>query len=115
MKALKVINTIAIGLPFLLLIIGLLINDSAGNYIAYALYSTMITGFIQVILGLILLIINPKNLYFIGYILIVVLFFSLWYFNMNIYYSDILSAILFPVPLLLAIYLSILIYKRQRI
>ena len=44
MKTLKVLNTIAIGAPISLLIFGLLVNDSPGDYIAYALLSTIFTG-----------------------------------------------------------------------
>jgi len=111
MKSLKITNSIAIGLPILLLSIGIIINDTAGNYIAYSLFSLIITGFIQIILGLILLFKNPKNIFYNIYILIVILFFALWYIDVKIYYSDILSIILFPIPIFLAIYLSILIYK----
>jgi hypothetical protein len=112
MKNLKIINSIAIGLPITLLILALTINDSAGDYISYALFSTMISGFIQVILGLFLLFNNLRNKYLQIYIASVILFFLLWYVNMNVYYSDYLSYFLFSIPLLLAIYLSILIYKK---
>ena len=111
MKSIKITNSIAIGLPILLLLIGIIINDTARNYIAYFLYSLMITGFLQIILGLILLFKNPKSIFYNVYILAVIIFFALWYINVKIFYSDILSIILIPIPILLAIYLSILIYK----
>lgn len=112
MKIIKIINTIAILIPLIILAFYPIFKEDA---IYLSLYSTMITGFLQVALGIILLIENPKNSYFISYILIVILFFGLWYFNLNIYYSDILTYLLFPIPLLLAIYLSILIYKREKL
>ncbi|WP_396162811.1 hypothetical protein [Flavobacterium sp.] len=115
MKILKFLNTIAIGLPIMLLLIGIGINDSAGNYISYALYTTMITGGIQLLLGLIILMKEPRNKYIIAYFLVVIAFFLLWYFNVKILYSDLLTFTLFPIPLLLAIYLSILIYKKEKI
>lgn len=108
---LKILNTVAIGIPIVLAFLG--IFDE--GMLMFALVSTMATGFIQVALGIILLMKNPENWYFINYILIVILFFGLWYFNVNIYFSNILTYILFPVPLLLVIYLSILIYKREKL
>lgn len=115
MKILKILNTVAIALPIILLLIGISINDSAGNYISYALYSTMITGAIQILLGLIILIKEPRNKYIIMYFLVVIAFFGLWYFNVKIIYSDLLTFTLFPLPLLLAIYLSVLIYKKEKL
>jgi len=112
MKIIKNINTLAILLPLIILASYPIVKEDA---IYLSLYSAMFTGFLQVALGIILLIENPRNWYFINYILIVILFFGLWYFNMNLYHSDILTYILFPIPLLLTIYLSVLIYKRKEI
>jgi hypothetical protein len=111
MKYLKILNTVAIGIPIVLAFMGIFDEEM----LMFTLVSTMATGFIQVALGIILLMKNPENWYFINYILIVILFFGLWYFNVNIYFSNILTYILFPVPLLLVIYLSILIYKREKL
>ena len=111
MRLIKNINTIAIMIPFIIAFFGLF--DEA--LLMLAIVSTMVTGLLQVVLGIILLIKNPKNWYFISYMLTVILFFALWYVNMNIYYSDTLSVILYPIPLLLTIYLSVLIYKRKEI
>lgn len=115
MKTIKFLNTLAIALPIILLLIGIGINDSEGNYISYALYSTMITGAIQLLLGLIILINEPRNKYILLYFLVVIIFFALWYFNVKIICSDLLTFTLFPIPLLLAIYLSILIYKKEKL
>ena len=113
MKTMKYLNTFAVVLPLILLVVGISINDSAGNYIAYALYSTIITGFIQVVLGIILFIKEPKNKNIVIYLLIVFIFFLLWYFNVKFIYSDYLTYFLFPIPFLLATYLSIIIYTKK--
>jgi hypothetical protein len=113
MKTLKYINTFAIGLPLILLSIGFIINDAAGNWIGSALFSTILTGLIQVLLGLFLLYKNPKNKHLRIYIVSVIVFFLLWFIDVKIFYSDILSYILFSIPLILAIYFSIIIYKKH--
>jgi hypothetical protein len=114
MKTIKYLNTFALGLPLILFVVGIAVNDSAGNYIAYALYSTIITGFIQVVLGIILFIKETKNKNIVIYLLIVFIFFLLWYLNVKIIYSDYLTYFLFPIPLLLATYLSIIIYTKKQ-
>ncbi len=112
MKILKYINTFAIGLPILLLILGIIINDAVGNWIGLALFSTILTGLTQVLLGLFLLIKNIKNKYLNTYIIAVILFFLLSYLNVNIFYSDIFYFFLYPIPLILATYFSLIIYKK---
>ncbi|WP_329804623.1 hypothetical protein [Flavobacterium facile] len=112
MKLFKYINTFAIGLPLTLLLIGLIINDPGQNFIGYALFSTMLTGLIQVLLGLFLLYKNSKNKYLIIYIIAVILFFLLWFINVRINYLDIITCILFPIPLIIAAYFSLIIYKK---
>ncbi|CAM4337358.1 hypothetical protein [Flavobacterium terrigena] len=112
MKTLKYINTFAIGFPITLLLIGIIINDAAGNWIGFALFSTMLTGLIQVLLGLFLLYKNPKNKHLRIYIISVILFFLLWFINAQINYLNIITFILFPIPLILATYLSLIIYKK---
>ena len=109
MKIIKYLNTFAIGLPIILGILSL-VNE---KYIATAMVSTILTGIIQVILGLLLLYYNPKNKYLQTYIVTVILFFLFWYYNVNIVYTELLSYILYPIPIILSIYLSFLIYKRK--
>ncbi|WP_395052372.1 hypothetical protein [Flavobacterium sp.] len=109
MKIIKYLNTFAIGLPIILAILSL-VNE---KYIGTALVSTILTGLIQVILGLLLLYHNPENKYLQTYIITVVLFFFIWYYNVNIIYTELLTYILYPIPLILAIYLSFIIYKRK--
>lgn len=111
MTTIKYLNTIAIGIPLILTILSIIDN----GLIILAIYSTIITGVIQVLLGLIILIKEPRNKYIIIYFLVVIAFFSLWYFNVKNIYSDLLTFTLFPIPLILAIYLSILIYKKEKL
>lgn len=111
MTTIKYLNTIAIGIPLILTILSIIDN----GLIILAIYSTIISGVIQVLLGLIILIKEPRNKYIIIYFLVVIAFFSLWYFNVKIIYSDLLTFTLFPIPLILAIYLSILIYKKEKL
>ena len=109
MKIIKYLNTFAIGLPIILGFLSL-INE---KYIATALVSTILTGIIQVILGSLLLYYNPKNKCLQTYIVTIILFFLFWYYNVNIIYTEILTYILYPIPIILSIYLSFIIYKRR--
>ncbi|RZK09175.1 MAG: hypothetical protein EOO46_13775 [Flavobacterium sp.] len=115
MKTITYINRFAISLPIILALIGIIINDSAGNYFGYALFSTMLTGFLQVMLGLTLLFRKPNNKPLIIYLSAVGLFFLLWYLNANFIDSDALTYCLFIVPPILALYLSLIIYKKEKL
>jgi hypothetical protein len=103
MKTIKILNTIAVGIPIILMLIGIIKQDSAGEFIGYALFSTMFTGFVQVVLGILLLIRFPNNRYYQIYIVSVISFFVLWF---------IVYSLLLWIPPCLAVYLSILIYSR---
>ncbi len=107
----KILNSIALSIPLILAIIGIFDNE----YFTTALMSTMITGFIQVILGFAKLIENRKNKKIQNYLIAVCVFFLLWYLNtkINFVYDDYLAMALFPVPIILAIYFSIIIYKTE--
>lgn len=111
MKTIKYLNTFAIGLPFFILITYFIYKD---NSIFWALYSTMVTGFIQVTLSIFLLIKNPKDKFILGYLASVVLFLLLWYFNDIFLYSTFLIWTLIAIPPILAIYLSCIIYKQKK-
>lgn len=111
MKAIKIINTIAVGTPFVLFLIDLVIQD--GAFSMFALLSTMFTGFVQVILGIILAIKLHNNIYFKIYLIGVVGYFFLAYLADEFNLSHGFSYFMFVIPLLLAIYLSILIYNQQ--
>jgi apolipoprotein N-acyltransferase len=109
MKTIKYINTFAIGLPFLIIILAYPFLEQRA--LLFGLLSTMATGFIQFCIGVKMLFDNPRSKSLLGYILGVALFFFLWLLNENMSYND-MSYYLFPIPLLLAIYLSIIIYKK---
>ncbi|KAA5531863.1 hypothetical protein [Paenimyroides baculatum] len=111
MKAIKILNTIAVGIPIMLMLIGIIKQDSAGEFIGYALFSTMFTGFVQVMLGLSLLRKFPENIHYQIYIVAVVLFFVLWFIVHSFDLYD-FGYLLLWIPPCLAVYLSILIYSR---
>lgn len=111
MKAIKIINTIAVGIPIILMLIGIIKQDSAGEFIGYALFSTMFTGFVQVVLGILLMIWLPNNRYYQIYIISVISFFVLWFIVHSLDLYD-FGYLLLWIPPCLAVYLSILIYSR---
>lgn len=102
------INTFAIALPFIIFLSAVVFGEGA---IFFALLSTMVTGLLQVLLGIKMLVDNPKDRNLQIYISGVFFFFGLWFVNHLIGYNNFLTFILFPIPLILAIYLSVIIYK----
>jgi len=112
MKTIKYTNTFAISLPFLIAITYPIFEDTA---IFFSLYSTMLTGFLQVLLGVILFFRRPDNKPIITYLSAVGSFFLLWYLNANFIDSDALTYCLFIVPPILALYLSLIIYKTEKL
>ena len=110
MKTIKNLNTFAVGLPLVILITYPFFKEGS---LLFALLSTIVTGFIQFCLGLKLIFEMPDDSKFQIYIVGVFAFFTLWFINNVIDYNDVLTYILFPIPLILAIYLSVLIYKKE--
>ena len=110
MSTIKIINTIAIGTPFAFLFLEVIFRDE--GFAMFALLSTMFTGFVQVILGIFLMIRFPKIKYYQIYIVAVVMFFALWLIGSELNFQDSFSYFLFSVPPCLAVYLSVLIYSR---
>jgi hypothetical protein len=110
MKDLKITNTIAILIPLVLLVIGFIEE----GFIYLAAYSTMLTGLLQIIIGLIYWNKYRENQYIKIYFILVIAFFSLWYYNENINYIDSLTWFLICSPLVLCIYLSIIIYSTKQ-
>jgi hypothetical protein len=108
MNNLKLVNTIAIAIPIIFLLYGFI--DETGFYLSA--YSMIITGFLQLIIGLIFWIKFKDDLNIKIYFTLVILFFSLWYFNENIFYIEGLTWPLISTPPILAFYLSIIIYKK---
>ncbi|MFB9077466.1 hypothetical protein ACFFLS_18370 [Flavobacterium procerum] len=108
MKTIKNINAFAVGLPLIILMTYPITKEGA---FIYALLATIVTGALQLLIALKLLFDNrfakPIYIYFAG----VVLFFVLWniYPETNFYLT--ISYFIFSLPPLLALYLSVLIYK----
>lgn len=110
MKVIKILNTFAITLPFVILIAYPIFKEAV---FIYAMFSTMVTGFIQVVLGVKMLINEPTNKHLQNYISGVVLFFTFLFFNSQSRSYDTISCILFATPPILAVYLSVIIYKKK--
>ena len=110
MKTIKKINAFALGLPFAIAITYPVFKEGA---LFFAALSTMVTGFLQFSVGVKMLVDNPgdKNLRI--YMSGVIFFFGLWFVNGLIHYNDIITYILFPIPVILAFYLSLLIYQKK--
>lgn len=111
MKKLKTTNTIAIAIPLILLLFGFI--DEIGFYLSA--YSMIITGILQLIIGTIYWIKFKKDLNIKIYLILVLTFFSLWYFNENIFYIDQLTWPLISTPPILAFFLSIIIYTKENL
>jgi hypothetical protein len=107
MKIIKNLNTIAIGIPIFILLFGII---SEGALMLSAI-STILTGLIQLILGIILLFKFKENIHYKIYFISVIIFFSLWIWSPTINKVDYFTYTLIYIPPILAIYLSILIYK----
>ena len=97
---LKTLNTIALFIPILIGLLGFMAEDQ----FILAFLSTMVTGLIQVILGILFWIKFPKNIYIKIYFLIVIVFFLLLF-------SKIADDWLWFLPPILCLYLSILVYS----
>ncbi|MBS7232026.1 hypothetical protein KHA90_13425 [Flavobacterium psychroterrae] len=112
MKTTLQLNTFAVGLPLLILLTYPIVKEGA---FFYAMLSTAITGFIQVLLGIKLIFEDPNNRYIQIYIAGVIMFFLLCFIQIEIYSSESLRITLLSLPLILAIYLSIILYKKAKL
>ena len=109
MKALKNLNTFALLLPLGIGLLGV-IDESM---LLIACLSTMITGLIQVLIGLFFWFLQKKNTYILIYLVTVIFFFTTWYFNSTKIHNNTLDGFLFMTPPLLAVYLSVIIYSQK--
>lgn len=107
MTAIKYINTIAISLPFVMLLSYPFIEEGA---FIFSLLSTMATGFLQVLIAFKMLYDGKCDTKIYTYFAGVTLFFILWYCFPNTNYTF----IIFSLPLILAIYLSVLVYSEKQ-
>jgi hypothetical protein len=112
MKNLNYLNYFFVGIPALLISLGYITNQSSGNLIGCGLLFMILTGLFQIVIGIKMLIDEPKDKMLQIYIISIILFFMTLIINGLILYSDILYFGLLLVPPILAIYLSIIIYKK---
>ncbi|WP_026704385.1 hypothetical protein [Flavobacterium soli] len=99
MNALQKINIIGLSIPLIVYLIGFIIRE---DLLILALLSTMITGLIQLVIGLKLLENYSKHPLLQLYFVVVVLFFILWFTT----YWD----FLWVLPVALAIYMTYILH-----
>lgn len=109
MKLIFRLNIFAIGLPILLGLAGTIFNV----FLFYALLSTMLTGLIQVVLGICLLLSHPKDINLKIYLGSVIAYFLSWIpiENSHIELGN-FAYVFVSVPVVLAIYLTLIISKK---
>lgn len=100
MKILKFVNGFALSLPFILALLGF-IND---GFMFWAVYSIMLTGLLQVVVAFCALILGHYKNHLTIYFTAVSIYFVCMFLNINGYY-------LYFMPVLLAIFLTIIIHK----
>jgi hypothetical protein len=101
MKAIKTLNTIALCIPIFISLFAIF----ASEILALALFSTMVTGLIQMILAFKYWQENPKNIFIkIYFFIVAVFFFFLNYFN---------ESWIWFLPPVLCLYLSIIFYTHE--
>lgn len=107
MKNLNYLNYFFVGFPLGLCLLGFI--DATFMY--FGLLFTMCTGFFQVLVAIKMLLTEPENWYLRAYLISVFLFFVIL---LTGYKSAPTMYFLYsiPIPPILAIYLSILIYKK---
>ncbi|MFB9107909.1 hypothetical protein [Flavobacterium gyeonganense] len=115
MKILNYMNIFLVGISIILIALGFITKESSGNLIGYGLMFTPIIGLFQVVSGVSLLFYDPKDNMLKWYLSGVCLFFFCWICNSNIIYMPILEFTQFALPPILAIYFSVLIYKKANI
>lgn len=111
MKNINYLNYFAVGLPLLILITYPVFKEGS---LVFALLSTILTGLIQVILGIKMLFDEPKDKNLKIYITTVIVFFISWSITARIENNEFIKYLLFSIPPILAIYLSIIIYKKVK-
>lgn len=102
MRAIKALNTIALAIPLMIGLFGI-VDESC---LIYAAFSTMATGFIQVMVGLFFWTERPRHIPIIIYLVLVAAFFILLKITDNAQWTWIM-------PPTLCIYLSILVYSQK--
>ena len=110
MKNINYLNYFAIGLPLAILVTYPIFKEGS---LFFSVLSTMLTGLIQVILGLKMLLDEPKNKYLQIYITAVILFFCFAYASVYLDFFEQLKIVVLGLPVAIAIYLSVIIYNKR--
>jgi hypothetical protein len=114
MKAINYLNYFFVGFPILLITLGFVSKQSNGELIGYGLLFTVLTGLFQIVFGITMLIDEPNDKNLKMYIRGVILFFSILIINsiVNLPYDIFLDYLLIIIPPILAIYFTIITYKK---
>ena len=105
------VNLFAVGLPIIFVLLGIFFKE----LIFFGLLSTMLTGLIQVILGIILFFNDPKDNPIKIYLGSVIVYFLLLFIVSNSFQNLGDFTIIFVlIPAILAIYLTIIILKKLK-
>jgi apolipoprotein N-acyltransferase len=110
MKNINKLNYFFVGVPTILCLAGIF-NE---KFLFFGMLSTILTGLFQVVMAIKMLIDEPHNKQLQIYIAAVVFYFTTWIVFPEIEYKNILKFGLVIIPILLAFYLSIIIYKKAR-
>ncbi|PBJ13965.1 hypothetical protein [Flavobacterium sp. ACN6] len=111
MKNINLLNYFFVGIPAILIPIGYVNDENLGELFAYGLLFSILTGLFQITIGACMLIDNPRDKSIQYYILGVILYFVMVYIN-PILPLSLKTSFVFAIPTILAIYLSIVIYKK---
>ncbi|MBF4485907.1 MULTISPECIES: hypothetical protein [unclassified Flavobacterium] len=109
MKAINYLNYFFVGMPILLILIGLI---SSAEIACCGLLSTILTGLFQLIFGIKMLIDEPQDKNLQNYINGVIFFFLLLFVNALILSWEFVYLILVTIPPILAIYFSYITFKK---
>lgn len=114
MKNINYLNYFFVGVPIVLIVLGFLSNQSNGELIGYGLLFTILTGLFQVVFGIVMLVDEPADKNLKLYIKGVLLFFSILIINIliSLPYDIFLDYLLLVLPPILAIYFSLITYKK---
>ena len=111
MKNVFKLNLFFIGFPILLCLIGILDE----NFIFWGLLSTILTGIFQVIVGVGMLVDEPKDKQLQIYVAAVVAFFIMWLLTAQFGLNEFITYCLIGIPPCLALYLTFIIYKKRKL
>lgn len=111
MKNLFKLNLVFVGGPILLCLMGFMDE----KLLIWGLLSTILTGLFHIIIGFGMLLENPKDRNLQIYVASVIAFFISWFVYAQTGYNDVIGFILVFIPVILATYLTIIIYKKRNL